>query len=475
MNNGKMIPKPPGKSNELLFPTLEYENNKVLFNKTFSVLQSNLPTALDLEEVVLGALMIDNKSITEVISILEPFMFYSFQNKLIYEAILVLYNSKKAIDILTVSNELKRTGKLIQIGGDFYLVNLTQRVASSAHIEFHARILVQKYVLRSLILFYIHMLKGSYEVEKDIFELLDSTTKKVNELYQNAIKINADAVSTDPKQELIDLVDKSRKGIAIGFPSGIFAFDDWCGGFRNRELITIGGRPGMGKTTFVLGMLRKSSLERNIPCLFFSLEMSESDVVQKLAAKGTEIPYSKIRNGKLNDQELHKVLAYYDYIKTTNLIIVDKMNHYDAIVNKIRETHIKNKLKIVVIDYVQLIKYSGNTKSDRRLEITDITRGLKALSIELDLPIIILAQISRGVDTRINKRPILGDLKESGSIEEDSDTVIFIYRDAYYKIKDNIPVPPHIVGETEFIVAKGRNIGTAMFNFNFDFEFVDYV
>lgn len=481
MKNEKVIPKPPQTKKSVPEPPLSkstnnhslvYMKNKEAIENAFNFLKSNLPNAIDLEELVLGALIIEKKAINEIRNILEPWMFYYQSNRLIYDTIISMYDSNKPVDLVTLSIELKRLNRLEIVGGDYYLISLTQRVVSSAHIEFHSRIIVQQYVLRALSIYYIHCIKKINDNDPDVFDLLDSLTQKANELYSNAIKINPTTIISNAKDELIELVRKSREGIPVGFPSGIMEFDNWCKGFRGRELITIAGRPGMGKTSFVLAMLRKACLDNNYSALFFSLEMSLSDVKQKLAPYAVNIPYTDIRNGKLTDEQLQKVLAYYDFIDKSNLYIVDKMNVYENIVAKIKDMHKTHNLKIVVIDYVQLMKMS--VRMDKRLEVMDITRGLKQLAIELDLPILILAQLSRLVDNRQNKRPFLGDLKESGSIEEDSDTVGFIYRDAYYQLQDKIPIPPHMIGMTELIIAKGRNIGTGVFDYNFDPVYLNF-
>lgn len=429
------------------------------------------PSAVELEQVILGALMIDLKAINEVLEILKPEFFYKDNHAIIYQAILNVYNNSFGIDLLTVSNELKRMNKLATIGGDYYLIGLTQRVSSSAHIEFHSRIVIQKYVLRKLIQISNETIEKAFHHDPDIFDLIESVENGLDYIQNNAIKPKH--TDKDAKAELYDKVKAVEAGETSGIYTGLDDFDDWCGGFQRRELITIAARPGMGKTTAILSICAKASFDKNIPIAFFSLEMAEADLKARLAARGLSIDYDKIRQGKLEPLELHKVMAYYDFVDRSSLKIIDKTNRHQAIIKKIRELVSRNGIKMVVIDYVQLIKLSEST-GDRTAELNVITRDLKALTNELNIPIIIVAQLSRGVDNRTSKRPTLSDLKQSGSIEEDSDTVIFLLRMAYYEQEIGKLLPPHIIGKTEFIVAKGRHIGTRNFWTYLDFNNYDF-
>jgi replicative DNA helicase len=313
----------------------------------------------------------------------------------------------------------------------------------------------------------------SYHHDPDIFDLIDGIENDLANLQSNVIRSGGSSYS-DAKTELYEKTKAVEAGEPPGIFTGLWEFDDWCGGFQKRELITIAARPGMGKTTAILSICAKASFDKNIPVAFFSLEMAEADLKARLAARGLQIDYEKIRQGKLEASDLHKVIAYYDFIDKSKLTIVDRINRHQIIIKKIRDLVQRNGVKMVVIDYVQLIKLSEVGSGDRTGELNVITRDLKALANELNIPIIIVAQLSRGVDNRSSKRPILSDLKQSGSIEEDSDTVIFLLRMAYYEQELGKLLPPHIIGKTEFIVAKGRHIGVRNFWTYLDFNNYDF-
>lgn len=431
------------------------------------------PQAVDLEEVVLGALMIDKKGLEEVSSILKTEMFYKEHHQMIYKAITNLHEKHIGVDILTVSEELKRLNWLENIGGDFYLISLTQKVSSSAHIEFHSRIIIQKYVLRYLIKISSETIEDSYNIDPDIFELMDKIEMEIANIYKKAIYTNGTETSTDAKKELQDKINAVKSGEPPGVYTGLGEFDEWCGGFQKRELITIAAATGMGKTTAILSIAAKAAFEKKIPVAFFSLEMSKTDLKNRLASRETRIPYEKIRNGKLDAYESLKVFESYDRTDASCLHIVDNTRFLEVITKKIRELVTKHGIKIAIIDYVQLIKLTKST-SDRTGDLCNITRELKALANELSIPIIMIAMLSRDVGKRPSKRPMLSDLKQSASIEEDSDMVIFLLRMAYYQKEAGIMVPPHEEGKTELIVAKGRSTGTRDFWTFLDFNNYDF-
>lgn len=460
------IPLPPSKLKDIpLPPRKKYEYQEVMMRER----GREPPKAVDLEQVVLGAMMIDRKGVEEVIMLLKPEFFFERAHSFIYEAIQNLYKRQVGIDLLTVSEELSKMGKLATVGGDFYLIGLTQRVSSSAHIEFHARIIIQKYVLRILIRDSYDVIEKAFYRDPDIFDVMDTITKSVERIYKEAIRIDENLNTNDAIKELYDKVEAVQKGKPSAVPTGLSNFDDWCGGFHNRELITIAARPGMGKTTALLSIASKASIEGDIPGAFFSLEMTNVDLKNRLAAKATGIPYSNIRQGKLSMSELSSCLTYFERIDKSNLIIIDRINIHERLIEKIRSLFAEKHIRYVIIDYVQLIKLMQRS-GDRTSDLSDITRDLKGLANELNIPIIIIAQLSRKVDTRTNRRPILSDLKQSGSIEEDSDTVIFIYREAYYQQEAGVKLTMDVIGKTEFIVAKGRNIGTDVF-----WTFLDFI
>jgi replicative DNA helicase len=384
-----------------------------------------------------------------------------------------LHKENIGIDILTVSNELRRIGMLPVIGGDVELINLMQKIGSSAHAEYHARIILQKYILRELINTSSFVINEAYNKDPDVFALIDSIEATVTRIYKEAVIQSTQEDSDDSKRELQDKIDAVAKGEPPGVQTGLKEFDNWGGGFHKRELITIAARPGMGKTTAILSIAANASLEKGIPMAFFSLEMTKTDLKNRLASRALKIDYKKIRNGTLTESEIKEVMWYYDVIDESKLTIIDRINVHEKLCKQLKDLVLKKGIKMAIIDYVQLMKLQYKS-SDRTADLAVITRDLKALANELNIPIVIIAQLSRKVDDRPSKRPVLADLKQSGSIEEDSDTVIFILRMAYYDTISNVLIPPQIIGKTEWIVAKGRNTGTRDFWTFLDFNNYDF-
>lgn len=468
----KQVPPPPLSNTSIPGPP----PNKITEQQVV-YLDNNIPkpppSAVDLEEVVLGALMIDKKAYKEVGSILSSEVFFLDAHKHIYCAIENLNNDKIGIDLLTVSTELKRVEKLGLVGGDFYLISLTQKVSSSAHIEYHTRIILQKYILRELIKSSRKVLFQSLHADPDVFILIDEVQHGLEKIHKVAIKQDNVVIEDDPVKALKDKVNKVRSGNAPGLSVGISEFDEWSGGLQERELITLAARTGMGKTTAMLAIAGNLAIDKSIPVAFFSLEMSKIDLLYRLACRLSQISYDKIRKATITDEEFEKVQHALEYLKTSKLSIYDTMTHkniYERIEAKIRELAAED-VKLFIIDYVQLMKLLIKT-SDRTGDLSTITRQLKGLTNELNITIIILAQVNRGTDSRSgSKVPLLSDLKQSGSIEEDSDMVIFLVREAYYRQENNstVELPPHVLSDTNFIVAKGRSTGTRTFRTYLDF------
>lgn len=437
------------------------------------------PSAIDLEEVVLGACLIDRNAYHQIAEILREEMFFKEQHYIIFKAIKTVSENNIGIDLLTVSEELKRTDKLLIAGGDYYLIQLTQKVASAIHIEFHSRIIIQKYVLRELIRISENTIRDSYDSDPDIFDLLENVENEISSIYKHSIKSE-----NGQNESALDELEKRRQlvlqGIKLGIPIGLYEFDDWCGGFHNRELVTIAARPSMGKTAVGIAISCTAVFKHNIPTAFFSLETSKIDISNKSAARLSKVNYTKIKNATFTDEEYSKVKQALKYIEESRFEIYDTYfhkNNLNRIVKKIREL-VSQGVRLVVIDYVQLIKLTnGFSKNGRTEELNEITRTLKALANELNIPIVELAQLSRSVDTRPGHRPILADLKQSGSIEEDSDTVIFLLREAYYQFIENpkLELPAHIIGKINFIIAKGRNTGLNEFIGYLDLKYFDFM
>nr|WP_321236672.1 replicative DNA helicase [uncultured Psychroserpens sp.] len=421
------------------------------------------PQAIDLEEVVLGAMMIDKKGVDEVIDILSAEAFYKDTHKHIFEAIFKLFENSEPIDLLTVSSQLKKDAKLDLVGGDFYLISLTQRVSSSAHIEFHARIILQKYIQRSLIKISNEIIEEAYDETKDVFDLLDTAEAKLYEVTQGNVKKSTETAQSLVIQAKKKIEEISNKEGMSGIPTGFTKLDRLTSGWQPSDLIIIAARPGMGKTALTLTMARNIAVDSNIPVAFFSLEMSSVQLITRLISSETNLSSEKLRTGKLEKHEWEQLNVKVKTLEKAPLFIDDtpSLSIFDLRA-KARRLASQYGIKMIMIDYLQLMTAGGSQKGgNREQEISTISRNLKALAKELAIPVIALSQLSRAVETRGgSKRPLLSDLRESGAIEQDADIVSFIYRPEYYKIDewdDDERSPTE--GQGEFIVAKHRNGG----------------
>ena len=437
---------------------------KLETNKIINLEQGKLPPqALDLEQVVLGAMMIDKKGVDEVIDILSPHAFYKESHRYIFEAVFKLFENSEPIDLLTVSSQLRKDGKLDMIGGDFYLISLTQKVSSSAHIEFHARIILQKFIQRSLIKISNEIIEEAYDETKDVFDLLDNAEAKLYEVTQGNVKKSTETAQSLVIQAKKKIEEISNKDGLSGIPSGFTKLDRLTSGWQPSDLIIVAARPGMGKTALTLTMARNIAVDQNFPVAFFSLEMSSVQLITRLISSETGLSSEKLRTGKLEKHEWEQLNVKVKSLEKAPLFIDDtpSLSIFDLRA-KARRLASQYGIKMIVIDYLQLMTAGGSQKGgNREQEISMISRNLKALAKELNVPVIALSQLSRAVETRGgSKRPLLSDLRESGAIEQDADIVAFIYRPEYYKIEewddeDRSPTE----GQGEFIVAKHRNGG----------------
>ena len=421
------------------------------------------PQVVELEEAVLGAMMIDKKGVDEVIDILHPDAFSKDSHKHIFEAIFQLFTDSQPIDLLTVSAQLKKMGKLDLAGGDFYLIQLTQKISSSAHIEFHSRIILQKYIQRSLIKISSEIIEESYDETTDVFDLLDKAESKLYEVTQGNIKRSSETAQSlviQAKKRIEEIANKEGlSGIATGFEK----LDKITSGWQPSDLIIIAARPGMGKTAFVLSMARNVAIDFKQPVALFSLEMSSVQLITRLISSETGLSSEKLRTGKLEKHEWEQLSIKVKDLEKAPLFIDDtpSLSIFDLRA-KARRLSSQHGIKLIIVDYLQLMTAGSTGKGgggNREQEISTISRNLKALAKELNVPVIALSQLSRAVETRgASKRPLLSDLRESGAIEQDADIVSFIYRPEYYKIDewdDDEHSPTE--GQAEFIIAKHRN------------------
>ena len=444
--------------------TKPYQNLRVARNSIINFEKGQIPQqAIDLEEVVLGAMMIDKKGVDEVIDILNSEAFYKESHQYIFEAILSLFENSEPIDLLTVSSQLKKDNRLELAGGDFYLISLTQKVSSSAHIEFHARIILQKYIQRSLIKISNEIIEESYDETKDVFDLLDKAEAKLYDVTQGNIKKSSETAQSLVIQAKKKIEAISNKDGLSGIPSGFDKIDKLTSGWQESDLIIIAARPGMGKTALTLSMARNIAVTQNIPVAFFSLEMSSVQLITRLISSETGLSSDKLRTGRLEKHEWEQLNVKVKSLEKAPLYIDDtpSLSIFDLRA-KARRLASQNGIKLIIVDYLQLMTGGGSQKNgNREQEISMISRNLKALAKELSIPVIALSQLSRAVETRGgSKRPILSDLRESGAIEQDADIVSFIYRPEYYKIDEwDDDDRSSTDGQAELIVAKHRNGG----------------
>ncbi|WP_010134826.1 replicative DNA helicase [Ochrovirga pacifica] len=443
--------------------TKNIAGKKVDKSKIVNLAQGKIPPqAVDMEEAALGAMMIDKKGIDAVIDILHADAFYKEQHQAIYSAIHTLFQNSEPIDLLTVSNQLKKDGKLSFVGGDFYLIGLTQKVSSSAHIEFHARIILQKYIQRQLISISSEIIESSYDETADVFDLLDMAETKFFEVTQGNLKKSSEKSDSLVRQALKKIEEMGGKEGMSGLQTGFTKLDALTSGWQPSDLIIIAARPGMGKTAFVISMAKNMAIDFNSGVAIFSLEMSSVQLITRMISSETGLSSEKLRKGTLEPHEWEQLNIKVKNLTEAPIFIDDtpSLSIFDLRA-KARRLKSQHDIKIIVIDYLQLMTAGGAAGGNREQEISMISRNLKALAKELNVPVIALSQLSRSVETRGgSKRPLLSDLRESGAIEQDADIVSFIFRPEYYGMTewdddDHSPCE----GQGEFIVAKHRNGG----------------
>ena len=417
------------------------------------------PQAIDFEEALLGAMMLEQNAAGQVIDKLIPEMFYKEAHKLIYKAIHTVFNSVIPVDLLSVTAQLRKTKDLEAVGGSYYLATLTNKVVSSANIEYYARIVSEKFIQRELISVSTGIIHEAYDESTDVLKLLDDAeTNLFNIAEQNFRREHVD-MSTLVHEFLNELqVAKKNKGELRGVPSGFTHLDRITSGWQKDNLIILAARPGMGKTAFVLSMARNMAVEQRKPVAFFSLEMSAADLVMRLVSAETGIRNESLRRAELTDGEWVQLVENIKSLTDAPLIIDDTpaLTIFELRA-KCRRLKQQYNIECVIIDYLQLMSGDKDSKGNREQEISTISRSLKSLSKDLHIPVIALSQLNRSVESRgvTSKRPQLSDLRESGAIEQDADMVLFIYRPEYYKIDFEDGTPG--AGMADIIIAKHRN------------------
>ena len=441
------------------------------------------PQSLELEEAVLGALLLDKDALTDIIEILTIDSFYKESNQKIYSTILHLFDLNEPIDILTVAQELRKTGELDNVGGAYYISKLTSRVNSSANVEFHARIIAQNAIKRNLISIASEILKDAYEDQTDVFDLLDTASERLFKVSENNIKRSVESITDLITQAKTLLKEKESNEGPSGVPSGFTELDKITGGWQKSDLIILAARPGMGKTAFVVSTMRNAAVDAGKSVAIFSLEMPSIQLANRLISAEAEIDSSKMRHGNLEDYEWEQLNSKVEKLSKSKIFIDDtpalSIREFKT---KCRRLKHSQKIDMVIIDYLQLmtgVSENGGKGGNREQEIASISRALKGVAKDLEIPVIALAQLSRAVETRGgDKKPMLSDLRESGSIEQDADMVLMLYRPEYYgfttiKSEDGEEMPADGVGE--LIISKNRHGSTSSVYLHFLSKFTKFV
>jgi replicative DNA helicase len=394
------------------------------------------PQNVEAEQCVLGSLLLDKEAIVKVADILTPSDFYRETHGMIFEVILQLYEQRSSIDVITVCNRLEEKGQLEQIGGASYLTSLVNSVPSAVHVTHYANIVQRKATLRRLISAANTIASLGFEEEKDIEAVLDKAEQTLFSVSQKYLKQNFISIK-EVLTDSFDRIDKLHKdkGTLRGIPTGFVELDRILAGLQAADLIVLAGRPAMGKTSLALNIAQHISSEEGIPVGIFSLEMSKEQLVDRLICSEAQIDSWKLRTGNLTDEDFPKIGHAMGVLSESPLFVDDSPNvNVMEIRTKARRLQAEQSLGLVVVDYLQLMQGRSSLSNISRVqEISEISRALKALSRELNIPVLAISQLSRAVEQRPDRIPQLADLRESGSIEQDADVVLFVYREDYYK------------------------------------------
>ncbi|MBD5324104.1 MAG: replicative DNA helicase [Bacteroides sp.] len=421
------------------------------------------PRDKELEEAVLGALMLEKDAYTAVCDILKPECFYEPSNRMVYEAVQHLGAAQKPIDMLTVTEQLRLDGNLEAVGGPVFVSELTSRVLSGANVEFHARIVAQKYLARELISFATEIEKKAFDESNDVDDLLQEAEGRLFEITQRNVKKDVTQIDPVIGQAITQIQASANRTSGLsGLESGFHELDKLTSGWQNSDLIIIAARPAMGKTAFVLSMAKNMAVNYGTPVAIFSLEMSNLQLVNRLISNVCELGGEKIKSGQLSSMEWDQLMARVKNLYGASLFIDDTPSlSIFELRTKARRLVREHQVRFIIIDYLQLMNASGMRFGSREQEVSMISRSLKQLAKELEIPIVALSQLNRSVesrgDSKDGKRPQLSDLRESGAIEQDADIVCFIHRPEYYLRSDHDAEGNDIRGLAEFIVAKHRS------------------
>lgn len=420
-----------------------------------------MPQAPEVEKAVLGALMIDKDAYLEVCDLLRPESFYEPRNQMVYEAIMKLSIEESPVDVLTVTDKLGKMGKLEDVGGPGYIADLSSRVATSANIEYHANVVAEKYLSRQMIHYVGEVGKKTFDETYPIKDVVNDAQAKLFELSQKNMRKDYSVLAPILERAVKSVQDAhSNTGGVTGIPTGFYKLDDITCGWQKSDLVIIAGRPAMGKTAFALSLAKNIAADQKIPMAFFSLEMSSEQLANRLMANAFEIDGKKLMSGQLDredwnrlDKGMNNLVDAPLYIDDTEGLSVMELR------TKARRLVNEHHVQLIMVDYLQLMTASGMRYNSRQEEVSLISRSLKGLAKELDIPVLALSQLNRGVEGRDGaegKRPMLSDLRESGAIEQDADMVVFLHRPEYYGIMMSDDGTKDYRGMAEVIIAKHR-------------------
>lgn len=435
------------------------------------------PNALELEAKILGSILIDNQVMNDVIQLLDPKHFYRPSHGIVYQAMINLDGKKEPIDPQTLKEELKRLGKLEEIGGIEYIIELTTSISTSANVEFYTRIVFEKFILRNLITISSKIVDKCFDPTSNTFSILDDAEQKILDVSESLSKKKVLSVR-DELDHLIKMVGDQRenKNSIVGVPTGFTELDELTSGFQKSELIVIAGRPSHGKTAFSMNIARNAAVDHGKSVAIFSLEMSFRELLLRLLAGEARVDGTKLKTGRSTPDEWKRVLNNYHKLKTS--LFIDDTSELTIleIRAKARRMKMDYGIDMIVIDYLQLVR--GPENAERRdLEVAYVSRGLKALAKELDIPVVACAQLNRSIEQRgKEKRPQLADLRESGAIEQDADVVIFVHRPIMSGLKINQDDPDYEeqLRKAEIIIGKQRNGPVDDFNLVFLREYAKF-
>ncbi len=457
---------------------LSYTNRNRLEEANLPAYSKLPPQAPDLEEAILSAILIEKEAMTKVLDIISPESFYRPAHQAIYRSMRRLFERSQPIDLLMVMEDLRKHEELEVVGGPAYLAQLSGKVTSSANIEYHARIVTEKFIQRELIRTSTEIIRDAYEDSTDVLDLLDKAGNFVFEITERNMGKQVADMGMLANQLLDQLTMlRERKDGMTGVPTGFTELDRLTSGLQRSDLIIVAARPAMGKTSFVLSMARNAAAEHGHGVAIFSLEMSAAQLAGRIFSQDAEVNGQKMRNGKFTDDEWTRLVNAMNHIGEAPIYIDDTpgINVFELRA-KCRRLKLEKGISMVIIDYLQLMSGTGesNKGGNREQEVSAISRGLKGLAKELEVPVIALSQLSRAVETRGgDKRPQLSDLRESGSIEQDADMVMFLYRPEYYKITED-EQGNSLAGVAEVIVGKNRHGEARDIRLRFDSDFARF-